>query len=214
MGFPLQIKATTTTAFDSYSNNLRGTFLTLEDLLLRPEELKKAVEQFFTGSLFGAVAQAQYSNGRFIFIPMHKGMDSFMSDNQYKEFYWDTLKRLIVSLIQFGYTPWLYTEGKYDSRLECLTDIPDGKVWIHFENVDMKEAKRIVGPHACISGGMRTEVLMRGTVDQVKDEVKRNLDICAPGGGYIFDFGDSMEHCKPENVEAVFETVKLYGKYR
>lgn len=78
----------------------------------------------------------------------------------------------------------------------------------------MKEAKRIVGPHACISGGIRTGLLMRGTVDQVKDEVKRNMDICAPGGGYIFDFGDSMEYCKPENVEAVFETVKLYGKYR
>ncbi|MDR1573470.1 MAG: hypothetical protein LBS24_04120 [Clostridiales Family XIII bacterium] len=214
MGFPLQIKATTTAAFDSFSNNLRGTLLSLSDILTQPADLKKAVEQFFPGSLFGAVAQAKYSNGKFIFIPMHKGMDGFMSGSQYKEFYWDPLKRLVMALIEFGYTPWLYTEGKYDSRLEYLADLPDGKVWVHFENADMKEAKRIVGPHACISGGIRADLLMRGTADQVKDEVKRNMDICAPGGGYIFDFGDSLEYCKPENVEAVFETVKLYGKYR
>ena len=77
----------------------------------------------------------------------------------------------------------------------------------------MKEAKRVVGPHACISGGIRSDMLLRGTVDQVKDEVKRNLDICAPGGGFIFDISDSMERCKPANVEALFDTVKTYGKY-
>ena len=134
--------------------------------------------------------------------------------SQYKEFYWDTLKRLIMSLIGMGCTPWLYTEGKYNSHLECLTDIPEGQVWIHFENADMKEVKRIVGKRACISGGIRADLLMRGTVDKVKDEVKRNMDICAPSGGYIFDFGESLEHCSQENLEAVFDTVKTYGNYQ
>jgi hypothetical protein len=214
MGFPLQIKATTNTAFDAFSNNLRGTLLSLQDIMTEPEELKKAIEQFYPGSLYGAAAQARYSSGRFIFIPMHKGMDGFMSDSQYREFYWDTLKRLILGLIDMGYTPWIYTEGKYNTRLEYLTELPKGKVWVHFEDVDMKEAKRIVGPYACISGGIRADIMRHGTVDQVRDEVKRNIDICAPGGGYIFDFGESMEDCKPENVEAAFDTVKTYGKYR
>lgn len=213
MGFPTQIKATTTAAFDAFSNNLRGTILSLQDIIAEPEELKKAIEQFYPGSLYGAAAQAKYSNGRFIFIPMHKGMDGFMSDGQYKNFYWESLKRLCISLIDMGYTPWLYTEGKYDSRLEYLAELPRGKVWIHFENADMKEAKRLVGKNACISGGIRAELLATATVDEVKDAVKRNMDICAPGGGYIFDFGESMDACKPENVEAMFDTVKTYGKY-
>lgn len=214
MGFPIQIKASTNTAFDRFSDFLRGTILSLQDIIAEPEELKKAIENFYPGSLYGAVAQAQYSNGRFIFIPLHKGMDGFMSDSQYREFYWDTLKRLVMGLINMGYTPWVYSEGKYDSRLQYLTELPEGKVWVHFENVDMKEAKRTVGRNACISGGIRADLLMTGTVDQVKDAVKRNIDICAPGGGYIFDFGESLEFCKPENVEAVFDTVKTYGKYR
>lgn len=213
MGFPAQFGATTTCAFDALSDSLRGTLPTMVDLMEQPEEMKRAIEQFFSGSLYGALAQAKYSKGRFIFIPLHKGMDGFMSNDQYREFYWDTLKRLVMALIGAGYTPWLYTEGKYNSRLEFLADVPKGKVFVHIEDADMKEVKRIVGPHACISGGMRTDVLTRGTVEQTKDEVKRLLDICAPGGGYIFDVSDTLEHCKVENVEALFETVKTYGKY-
>ena len=111
-GFPTLIQGTTVTAFDAFSNNMRGTIKSLEDIVSCPEELKRAVEQFFPGSLSAAVAQAEHSNGRFIFIPMHKGMDGFMSDSQYREFYWDTFKRLITGLIDHGYTPWVYTEGK------------------------------------------------------------------------------------------------------
>ena len=35
----------------------------------------------------------------------------------------------------------------------------------------------------------------------------------APGGGYLFDFNGSLENCKPENLEAMFETLEKYGKY-
>jgi hypothetical protein len=214
LGFPLVMKATTVAAFDTFSNNLRGTILSLQDIIAEPDEMKKAIEQFYPGSLYGALTQAKYSNGIFVYIPMHKGMDGFMSDAQYREFYWDTLKRLIMALIDMGHTPWIYTEGKYDSRLKYLTELPRGKVWIHFEDVDMKEAKRLVGANACISGGIQAELLRTATTDEVRDEVKRNMDICAPGGGYIFDFGESMDDCKPENVETLFDTVKTYGKYR
>jgi hypothetical protein len=34
------------------------------------------------------------------------------------------------------------------------------------------------------------------------------------GYGYILDLGDTMEDCKPELVEVMFETVKTYGVYK
>ncbi|NLV49424.1 MAG: hypothetical protein GXY20_01875, partial [Clostridiales bacterium] len=48
---------------------------------------------------------------------------------------------------------------------------------------------------------------------QVIDEVKRVLDICAPGGGYIFEGGYGFGKAPVENVKAMFETVLEYGKY-
>lgn len=213
MGFPIHDAATITCAFDSLSDCLRGTIPASLDLFSCPELMHQAIEQLYPGTFFGAMAQASHSRGRFIFIPMHKGMDGFMSDEQYRGFYWDTLERLVHALIDAGKIPLLYTEGRYNTRLEFLKDVPKGKAFIHFESVDMKEAKRIVGSNVCISGGMRTDVLVRGTPEQTRDEVRRTLDICAPGGGYIFDVSDTMEHCQVANVEAMFDEVKTYGKY-
>ena len=56
-------------------------------------------------------------------------------------------------------------------------------------------------------------LLSYASKERVADEVKRLLDICAPGGGFIFETTSALSHVKRENVEAMFETVKLYGKY-
>lgn len=214
MGFPVLRAASTGCAFDQLSDTLRGTIDTMADLFDQPENVLEAIEMFYPSTLNSALAQAKNSVGKFVFIPLHKGLDGFMSPKQYGEFYWPTLKRLIDDLIKAGCTPWVYTEGKYDSRLEFLKEIEDGKVLVHFEDVDMKEAKRIVGPHSCISGGFRSRLLEVGTKEEVTEAVKRLLDICAPGGGYIFDLSDTLDAAaKPENVEAMFDTVKTYGKY-
>jgi hypothetical protein len=67
--------------------------------------------------------------------------------------------------------PYIYTEGGYDTRLECLKEVPKGKVLYHFEKVDMIKAKKILGDTACISGGFPVYLLDHGTKQQVIDEV-------------------------------------------
>ena len=110
-------------------------------------------------------------------------------------------------------TPFIYTEGRYDSRLEALRDfLPEGKCLVHFETADMKKAKEIVGSKNCISGNLSVYTLEFGTVQQTIDEVKYLIDTCAPGGGYVFDTNASIENAKPENLEAMLETLEVYGK--
>ena len=77
----------------------------------------------------------------------------------------------------------------------------------------MKEAKRILGDTCCIIGNLSVSRMEFGTKEQIIDMTKYLLDTCAPGGGYIFDFDGSLENAKPENVEAMFETLDKYGKY-
>jgi uroporphyrinogen-III decarboxylase len=214
LGFVQEMQATTTTAFDNLSDCLRGTLGTMTDLMEQPENVLRAVELFYPGTLYGALAQAKNSNGRVVFIPLHKGMDTFLSGDQYKKFYWDTLLRMVNGLIDAGLTPLIYTEGPYNSRVECLMDTPKGKCWIHFEEADMRRVKKLLGNIACLSGGIKSTMLMSGTKEDVIAKTKENIDILAPGGGYIFDLSDTMEDCKPELVEAMFETVKTYGVYK
>lgn len=64
-------------------------------------------------------------------------------------------------------------------------------------------------------GGVDTqEVLPHGTPQQVRDEVKRRIDDLAPGGGFIFNTVHNIQaDVPPENIVAMWETVREYGVY-
>lgn len=66
---------------------------------------------------------------------MHKGMDGFMSPQQFETLYWKPFMKVVHALVDMDVIPIIYTEGKYDSRLEQMVDLPENKCVIHFENV-------------------------------------------------------------------------------
>lgn len=62
-------------------------------------------------------------------------------------------------------------------------------------------------------GGCDTKlVLPRATPQEVKDHVKRRLDIFMPGGGFVFNtIHNILPEVPPRNVEAMFEAVREYA---
>jgi uroporphyrinogen decarboxylase len=56
-------------------------------------------------------------------------------------------------------------------------------------------------------GGCDTQtILPRATPQQIKDHVKRNIDIFAPGGGFVFaQVHNILAEVPPENVVAMYE---------
>lgn len=61
-------------------------------------------------------------------------------------------------------------------------------------------------------GGVDTQhVLPSGTVQQVKDNVKRNIEALAPGGGFVFSTVHNIQaEVPPENIMAMWETLMEY----
>ena len=108
------------------------------------------------------VAQCRQNGRKFVWIWLHKGGDEFMSVEQYTTFYWPTLRKMIVSLVENGLIPIVYCEGRYNTRLEVLGDVPRGKVVYDFEYVDMFKAKEILGNVACIAGNLPNSMLISG----------------------------------------------------
>ena len=48
----------------------------------------------------------------------------------------------------------------------------------------------------------------------MSDEVKKILDIMAPGGGFVFTPVHNVQHdVSPENFWAMWDTLQEYGKY-
>jgi len=59
-----------------------------------------------------------------------------------------------------------------------------------------------------------SKILPYGTPDEVSDEVKRVLDIMAPGGGFVASAIHNIQADVPvDNVIRLFETLLDYGKY-
>jgi len=214
LGFPALLGGFTKAPFDVVGDTLRGTKGIMLDIYRQPDKLIKAMEALTPLMIKMGVGSAQATGHPLIFIPLHKGADGFLSDEQFKKFYWPTLREVILGLIEGGCVPLPAAEGGYSSRLNVVKDLPKGKtVWM-IDQTDMAEAKETLGRNACLLGNVPSSLLNLGTPQEMKDYVKKLIDAAGKGGGLIVGNGAFFDHAKPENVKAMVDFTKEYGAYR
>ena len=78
-GFPIQFGGTTQAPFDTLGDFLRGTKGLMIDMYQRPDLVKKACEKLLPYMFDLAVNSTKTSGNPRVFIPLHKGLDGFMS---------------------------------------------------------------------------------------------------------------------------------------
>jgi hypothetical protein len=207
-GFPMFFASGTQAPYDTLGDYFRGTKGIFLDMYRQPEKLIAACEKLLPIMLETAVPAAKMSGNPRVLIPLHKGSDNFMSLEQFKRFYWPTLRELLVALVKEGLNPVLLIEGPYTSRLETIQDVPEGKIIYWFENVDMVKARKILGGKVCIMGNVPMSVLVTGTVEQVKNYCKKLLDTMGRDGGYIMSAAAVLDDAKFDNVRALIDSTR------
>jgi uroporphyrinogen-III decarboxylase len=160
-----------------------------------------------------AVGPAKASSNPRIFIPLHKGLDDFMSLGQFKKFFWPTLRELMIALINEGMVPCPFWEGNCESRLEVIKDIPAGKACYILEATDMTKAKKLLRDTVCIRSNIPLSILVASTPDDVRSYCKKLIDTAGKDGGFILDAATGLDDAKIENVRAMFDFTKEYGVY-
>jgi hypothetical protein len=210
-GLPNIVGGVTKAPFDIIGDTLRGTRGVMLDMYRCPDKLLEAVERLTPLAIKMGLGGAQLNGNPLIFMPLHKGADSFLSDEQFKKFYWPTLRKVMMGLIAEGAVPMPAAEGHWDTRLEVMSDLPKGKTLWMIDNSDIAHAKKTIGKVGCMFGNVQSDLLALGTPQQVKDYVKKIIDACASGGGYIVSNGAFFDHAKPENIRAMVDTAKEYG---
>jgi uroporphyrinogen-III decarboxylase len=214
LGFPLACGAITLAPFDLIGDTLRGLRGILLDMYRCPDKLLAAIDKVTPLMIGLAVVQAKQSGNSGVFIPLHKGSDGFMSLEQFERFYWPSLRKLIVTLIDEGLTPCPFFEGDYTQRLEYLADLPKGKILGFFDRTDIYKAKEIIGKTLCMSGLMPLSLLQTGTPETVKAFAKKLIDVVGKDGGFIMGPRSAMDEANPELVKVWFDFNKEYGVYR
>jgi len=90
-------------------------------------------------------------------------------------------------------------------------------VQVNAAGMDSAELKREFGKDLSFwGGGVDTQhILGDGTVQEVKDEVRRRIEDLAPGGGFVFATVHAIQRdVPPENVVAVWDMLRQYGSYQ
>jgi uroporphyrinogen-III decarboxylase len=209
---PLGVISGCTIAYDAFADMLRGYINVPMDLYTIPDKVQAACEVMDVYSQ-KAVDGAADMGLEYFFIPLHGGTDELMSDAMYRKYYWPYLYRMIEHIIARGMTPYILTEGNYDTRLEALSEVPKGKIIYMFEKVDIARAKKILGGTACICGNFPTTDLIYSTKEKITEDTKRMLDVCAPGGGFIMNCSIVLDNYKRELLDAWYEATLKYGVY-
>lgn len=212
-GFPLSyIVASGHTAFDVLADYYRGLRGVMLDMYQVPDKLLAAIDLFTEMMLESLITEASLSGNPRVPLWLHRGQAQFMSPEQYERFYWPSLQKLILGLVDAGLIPIPYFQGDNTVRLPYMKELPKGKVPIHFDIIDRKEARKIIGGHQCFWGNISPSLMVTGTADQVKDDIKELIDTFGDTGGLIIDASSSIpDEAKTENVAAMVEAVFDYG---
>jgi len=208
-GFPGTFAMMSKAPFDVIGDTLRGIRGVLMDMFRRPDELLEACDRLAPVMVKWVTRRANPHTAPLVFMPLHKGADSFMSLDQFQKFYWPTLLKVINGLVADGFVPYLFAEGAYGTRLETMAaDLPKGRTVWQFDRTDMKRAKQILGGTACIQGNVPLSLLQLGTAEQVTAYCRDLIENVAPGGGFILDVGAVLDEAKPGNVEAMVQAAR------
>ena len=199
--------------FDFIGDTMRGMRGVMLDMYRRPEKLLAAEEKARRICAESAIEICRATGSKFVFIPLHRGSDGFMSVEQFETFYWPQLKGLLMDLIEADVMPTVFYEGVWDERLRYLRELPKGKTAGHFQATNPHKIKETVGDVMPISGCFPVALVQMGTREAIRDHTKQLCEVLGKNGGFIMAANSSMDECNPELVKVWVDATKEFGAY-
>ncbi len=138
-----------------------------------------------------------------------------LSVAQYEEHVLQIARELVqYAEMELGVMVWLHNSEI--SVPHVLSHCPLG---VSFESIgpdaDIGKVREATIGKQAVSGNLDPiEVLWRGSPESIAREVERIMEICKPGGGYIFNTGEMNPRDVPEaNMKAMMQTAKRLAEY-
>jgi uroporphyrinogen-III decarboxylase len=199
--------------FDTVSSFLRGMKGSMIDMYRRPEKLLRLCDMILEQRIAAATPADpdKRGNPKRVGMPLWRGDKSFMSDQQFKKFYWPGLKKVMLATIELGYVPIPFFEAHFGDRLEHLLELPRGKVIALVDHTDVIRAKEILGGHTCIIGTAPAS-LKYASLPEVEDYYKNLIRVCGKGGGFMLNIS-CPDKATTESFKAMVGSIKEYGRY-
>jgi uroporphyrinogen-III decarboxylase len=137
-----------------------------------------------------------------------------ISTEMYREFVLPYHRKLIEAL--GGKGPYgIHLCGNASRHFLTLKNELNIKVFDTGFPIDLGEMRCVLGPEVRLQGGPNIHLLLRGTLQEIREEVRRVL--CSgvmEGGNFILREGNNVAPLTPlENLEAMYLTGREFGNY-
>jgi uroporphyrinogen-III decarboxylase len=195
----------------NYALELRGYTDLPKDMRTNPdfvhEVIKKGTE--IDKVILKAIQEAGPNITAFPFDAM--AAPGYIGVEGYKNFVWPYEKEAISSLkppVHLG------VDSDVTKILDIYTEL--GATGLMTERgTDQSQAKKIFSEKkvTLIAAEIVTDTLLSGTPEECEAIVKETIPICASGGGFVFCAGVVPIDVNPQNLLAIMEAARKYGKY-
>jgi uroporphyrinogen decarboxylase len=142
-----------------------------------------------------------------------------ISLNHWRTFCKPHIQRFLELGRQAGYKTMFHSCGAVRQMIPDLIELgldALNPIQVRARGMDLQALKTDFGSHITFHGALdHQQVLPEGSVDDVRAEVRRVIDIMAPGGGYCLAASHDLmlDNFPVQNVIAMYEEAYHYGQY-
>ncbi len=171
------------------------------------------------GEFSTAVAENMLNHGaETILIYDDAGLkdSSFLSPKMYEQLVVPQLKKICNKVHSYDGKVVLHSCGNLYKVLDLIigAGVDALHPWESTAGMDIFRAKRDYGDQLTLVGNVPIDLLTHGSPQDVQTYVKKLIQICAPGGGYVLSSGHSISYSITlENFQSMLESVDRYGSY-
>lgn len=200
--------------------NLRGQALAMMDLVLRPEMVHYCLEKLFDLAYQNTLRIFEAIPGLVTYTYVAEDMGGqrnlLFSPSHIREFLFPGMKRMIDLAHSSGVYVFHHNDGNITQILPEIVDLGIDLVnpiqW-RSDGMDRMALKEKFGNRVVFHGAMDNQyTLPFGTVEEVRAEVRENIQMLGKGGGYILAPCHNLQPITPiENIMAMYETAYQEG---
>jgi uroporphyrinogen decarboxylase len=190
----------------------------LMGLIQAPEKCHAILQAYAAGTC--ALARKQAARGvDAVLISSAFAGGGFISRDMYEQFVMPYEKQVAAAIKATGVKAYTHTCGAIGDRLDLMAatgiDGVDTMDPPPLGNTELADAKQQIGDRLFLKGNIDpVNVLLNGSVEDVRKDAMRKLEAAKEGGGYILSSACSVApRVAPENLMVLGEVVEEHGWY-
>jgi len=184
-----------------------------------PGKARACLERLAAGAIDLAKKQAACGVDAVLISSAFAGA-GLISRQHYEEFVLPYERQIVAEIKKsFSIPVYTHTCGSIGDRLDLMMQTGTNGIDTldppPLGTVELAEAKKILAGKTFIKGNIDpVNTLLYGNQNEVRDDVRKRLEIGRPGGGYILSSACSVApHTPPENIEMLAALAEEFGRY-